>query len=310
MIDKNQINYKMASRNRTLEFNKIRENELKKKIQIIDSESDSKFLLENKINKSDNFTLVNTNNINEFDNEIKMLRIKTEKKIVELKILQNKRLMVDFITDERSQELLIDQNVIIITNNIKLIQKLILDVSKINDNTLDSQLKKNFIDAQSINLQNLITNFKLCQKIYKDKIEGQQKICSNNSFWENFSNESHNSFQNCKTDHKLETMTNDYETMIDQRDNEIIKIAKSIEELSGLFNELNNLVHKQGTILDRIDYNMECAVDNVKSGGEQLVKANNYQKSSSSTTQKIIIGLTGMIGIVLGVFVIKETQNF
>ncbi len=43
---------------------------------------------------------------------------------------------------------------------------------------------------------------------------------------------------------------------------EIQKIVKSISELSAIFRELSVLVIDSGTILDRIDYNMEVAVDN------------------------------------------------
>lgn len=44
------------------------------------------------------------------------------------------------------------------------------------------------------------------------------------------------------------------------RDVEIQQIAKSIEELSQIFKELAVLVIDQGTILDRIDFNMEQVV--------------------------------------------------
>jgi len=42
-----------------------------------------------------------------------------------------------------------------------------------------------------------------------------------------------------------------------RRDHEINAIVQSIEELSQIFKELAVLVIDQGTILDRIDYNME-----------------------------------------------------
>lgn len=48
--------------------------------------------------------------------------------------------------------------------------------------------------------------------------------------------------------------------IIRDRDQEIVAIAKSIEELSQIFKELAVLVIDQGTVLDRIDYNMEQVV--------------------------------------------------
>ena len=49
----------------------------------------------------------------------------------------------------------------------------------------------------------------------------------------------------------------DMEVQVAKRDREINSIVESIEELSQIFKELAVLVIDQGTVLDRIDYNME-----------------------------------------------------
>ncbi len=51
------------------------------------------------------------------------------------------------------------------------------------------------------------------------------------------------------------------EELAQERDQEIRKICQSIEELSVVFKELAALVIDQGTIIDRIDYNMEQVRD-------------------------------------------------
>jgi syntaxin 16 len=95
--------------------------------------------------------------------------------------------------------------------------------------------------------------------------------------------------------------------MVDMRNEEIVKIAKSIEELAQIFRELAVLVIDQGTILDRIDYNMENAVSNVKEGVEQLAKAEEHQKNSMSV--KCIILLVILIGIMVGILAWKHSDN-
>ena len=70
------------------------------------------------------------------------------------------------------------------------------------------------------------------------------------------------------------------ENAVRERDEEIQKIARSIQELSDIFKELAVLVIDQGTILDRIDFNMEQVVEHVEEGIKQLEKAEEYQKSA------------------------------
>ncbi len=93
--------------------------------------------------------------------------------------------------------------------------------------------------------------------------------------------------------------------MVNQRDAEITQIAKSIEELAQIFKELAVLVIDQGTILDRIDYNMENAVENVKEGIKHLEKAEESQKNAMSV--KCIIVLVLLIIILVAILAWKHS---
>lgn len=70
------------------------------------------------------------------------------------------------------------------------------------------------------------------------------------------------------------------EDLINERDQEIQHIAESITELATIFKELAVLVIDQGTILDRIDYNMEQVVEQTEKGIVELEQAEKIQKSN------------------------------
>ncbi|KAI1771814.1 t-SNARE [Hypoxylon cercidicola] len=78
-----------------------------------------------------------------------------------------------------------------------------------------------------------------------------------------------------------------------QREREIEDIAQGIIELSDLFRDLQTMVIDQGTMLDRIDYNVERMATDVKSADRELVVAAGYQKKT--TKRKLILLLILLI---------------
>jgi syntaxin 16 len=92
--------------------------------------------------------------------------------------------------------------------------------------------------------------------------------------------------------------------MIQSRDQEIVQIARSIEELGSIFKELAVLVIDQGTILDRIDYNMEAVVESTKTGIKQLEKAEQHQKNARPL--RCIVCLSVTIFVLLVILILKH----
>jgi syntaxin 16 len=84
------------------------------------------------------------------------------------------------------------------------------------------------------------------------------------------------------TDEQIREML-DNEKDVLRRDQELRDILKTIVELNELFKEFSTLVVEQGTLLDRIDYNIETTLDRVKSGNADLLTAEKYQKMSRMT---------------------------
>ncbi|ETN39615.1 uncharacterized protein HMPREF1541_05841 [Cyphellophora europaea CBS 101466] len=89
------------------------------------------------------------------------------------------------------------------------------------------------------------------------------------------------------------------DAVIAQREHEINDIAKGIIELADIFRELQSMVIDQGTMLDRIDYNVERMATDVKGAEKELVVATNYQKRN--TKRKILLLL---LLLVIGMFVL------
>lgn len=89
------------------------------------------------------------------------------------------------------------------------------------------------------------------------------------------------------------------DTAIAQREQEINDIAKGIIELADIFRDLQAMVIDQGTMLDRIDYNVERMATEVKGAEKELVVATGYQKKSMK--RKILLLL---LLLVIGMFVV------
>lgn len=95
--------------------------------------------------------------------------------------------------------------------------------------------------------------------------------------------------------------------VISQREREIEKIAQGVIELADLFRDLQTMVIDQGTMLDRIDYNVECMNSDVKEAEKELKTAEGYQKKT--TKRKIIFLLLLIIAAMIILLVIKPKKR-
>ena len=67
---------------------------------------------------------------------------------------------------------------------------------------------------------------------------------------------------------------------LERRDTEIGELLKSMNNLASTFKDLKSLVMEQGTILDRIDYNIDEAAINTSKGKQHLMRASELQKKN------------------------------
>ena len=66
------------------------------------------------------------------------------------------------------------------------------------------------------------------------------------------------------------------DSAIAQREREINDIARGIIELADIFKDLQTMVIDQGTMLDRIDYNVERMAVDVKAADKELTVVSGY----------------------------------
>ncbi|KAL4422633.1 hypothetical protein ABPG75_008830 [Micractinium tetrahymenae] len=97
---------------------------------------------------------------------------------------------------------------------------------------------------------------------------------------------------------KVDNMT----SLIDERDREVQNIVQSINELAQIMKDLSVLVIDQGTILDRIDYNMEQTAMKVEEGVRQLQKAERKQKQSGMALCVILLLVAIVVVLLLVIF--------
>ena len=97
------------------------------------------------------------------------------------------------------------------------------------------------------------------------------------------------------------------ERQTEEREKAINQVTESVGELAEIFKEIQVLVIDQGTILDRIDYNIEQAADRVGSAVVELNKANEYQKKSR--TMYCIYILLLLCGFMIIVLILKKSAG-
>jgi len=232
---------------------------------------------------------------------------KIQSKMMDLKGLHTKRLMVNFESDEKEQERDIDRTTQEITEIFRNAEGLLKKIGDHIPGSSDAELviRKNMQRSMAKKLQGLSMSFRSTQKEYLMRLQAQKSGSGAQAFeFLESKSKKVNSVDPGFSDAQM-MIVDDLTSIVDQRDEEITRIAKSIEELAQIFKELAVLVIDQGTILDRIDYNMEHAVENAEEGVKQLVKAEEHQKSALSI--RCIILLIVLIAVMLIILILKHT---
>ena len=162
------------------------------------------------------------------------------------------------------------------------------------DDELQERIKANMKQSLLTNLSNFAKKFKLNQKIYSEKYKdlvGEEDptfdILNNNE----------------KTKEKKDGFLRfDEPNKLQIRDNELSHLLNNVNELATIFKDIQTLVMEQGSILDRIDYNIEIAGDNVLKSKNSLIKANEYHKNNCFRNAVLVLLIIIFIEVFMLIF--------
>lgn len=87
---------------------------------------------------------------------------------------------------------------------------------------------------------------------------------------------------------------NKNQAFLEERDQEITELTKGVYEVGTIFREMQGLIIDQGTIIDRIDYNLENTVVQLREANKELETATRYQKRSQKCKIILLLSLCVM----------------
>eukprot|EP01006_Ploeotia_vitrea_P018520 TRINITY_DN50030_c0_g1_i1.p1 TRINITY_DN50030_c0_g1~~TRINITY_DN50030_c0_g1_i1.p1 ORF type:complete len:318 (-),score=153.17 TRINITY_DN50030_c0_g1_i1:52-981(-) len=170
----------------------------------------------------------------------------------------------------------------------------------------ERMVRLNVMRAAAAEIQSLSKAFRHQQKDFLVRLKGQEEI-GGHYFQDDESKESLGFVDSLDG-----PMTKEQELKLQQieshasaREQEIIRIAQSINELANIFKDLSVLVLEQGTVLDRIDYNVEQVAVKVKAGKKELIAADKHANSRTV----ICIGIQLVIIAILIALLVNKHKS-
>lgn len=233
-------------------------------------------------------------------------RIKT--KVKELDQMHKKHLLPGF-DDREAEEMAIQMLTSEITQTMQKCQQRVVKLGQLKNGISDEQLllKQNMRLSLAGQLQDLSASLRHSQKSYLEKLKARRarnpvgrEGGTTYSGAEVYGDDGQGGMElipDTGFSHSQLRQVAIIEDEVNQRSRDITAVQSSIEQLADLFKDLAVLLVEQGTILDRIDYNIESTRDNVERSINELEQAEQYQKKTGFKMCMvflliIIIGLT------------------
>ncbi|KAJ2002677.1 Integral membrane protein SED5 [Coemansia sp. RSA 2322] len=224
------------------------------------------------------------------------------RKIKRLEALHKKHVLPGF--DDRSgEERAINQLTQEITGQFRKCGGLVRSVGQHPARGQEQVVGSNMQASMAQRLQEQSAEFRRTQTAYLQKM-ARRKDANSDVFAPDAEHERAASrrFDMTLTDEQLQVMESS-EAAVAEREGELAKIHESIVELAAIFSQMQEMVIDQGTMLDRIDYNIENTVVNVAAAAAELQAADKSHRGS--VANKCIIALGAVVIALVVILLIK-----
>ncbi|EGD83020.1 hypothetical protein PTSG_03656 [Salpingoeca rosetta] len=233
-------------------------------------------------------------------------------RIKELNQMHNQHINTPNFDEHAEEERKIEIATSEITGMFHRCQKTIQNIGrkgKASGSTQEARVTQNVMRSIAGELQELSQSFRKGQGLYLKRMRGREAKEKDYGFTDELmemgvddDEEEDITFDTGFTDTQQQQLR-DNTAQIAQREQEITNIVKSINDLALIFKDLAELVVDQGTILDRIDYNLELTERRVESGRRELEQGQKYQKSAAK--KYVIILLVLIVVAMLFALILK-----
>ncbi|KAK9084295.1 hypothetical protein Scep_030766 [Stephania cephalantha] len=172
----------------------------------------------------------------------------------------------------------------------------------------DSNVRKNVQRSLATDLQNLSVELRRKQSTYLKRLqqqkEGPDGVDLEMNLNENRSKMEIDDFSDMGFNEHQMSRLKKSEAFTAEREREISQVVESVNELAQIMKDLSVLVIDQGTIVDRIDYNIQNVATSVEQGFKQLEKAERNQRKGGMVMCATVLVIMCFIMLVL--LVLKE----
>lgn len=172
----------------------------------------------------------------------------------------------------------------------------------------DSNVRKNVQRSLATDLQNLSMELRKKQSTYLKRLrqqkEGQDGVDLEMNLNGNRSRIDDDNLDDMVFNEHQMAKLKKSEAFTAEREREIQQVVESVNELAQIMKDLSVLVIDQGTIVDRIDYNIQNVATTVEEGLKQLQKAERTQKQGGMVMCATILIIMCFIMLVL--LILKE----